>query len=97
MDNELYKELLDAGVEVLYDDRQESPGVKFNDADLIGLPIRLTVSSRSLGSGGVEYKRRDQPEKSIIPRAEVISQVKGEMESMLRDIQTRIIEVPFDE
>lgn len=62
----LYQALRDAGLEVLYDDRMESPGVKFNDADLIGLPLRLTVSERALKQGGVEYKRRDQTEKRIL-------------------------------
>ena len=63
----LYSALCDAGIEVLFDDRPESPGVKFNDADLIGLPIRLTVSERALKQGGIEYKRRDQSEKLILP------------------------------
>jgi prolyl-tRNA synthetase len=63
----LYRALQEAGIEVLYDDRPESPGVKFNDADLIGLPIRLTVSERALKQGGVEYKQRDQAEKLILP------------------------------
>jgi prolyl-tRNA synthetase len=48
----LYTEFESAGVQVLYDDRAESPGVKFNDADLIGLPIRLTVSERAQKQGG---------------------------------------------
>jgi prolyl-tRNA synthetase len=63
----LYERLQFEGIEVLYDDREESPGVKFNDADLIGLPVRLTVSERALKQGGIEFKRRDQAEKSIIP------------------------------
>ncbi len=63
----IYQQLTLVGIEVLYDDRLESPGVKFNDADLIGLPIRLTVSERALKQGGVEFKRRDQAEKQIIP------------------------------
>jgi len=63
----LYTDLQSAGVEVLYDDRDESPGVKFNDADLIGLPIRLTVSERALAQGGVEMKLRSKSDKSIIP------------------------------
>ncbi len=50
--NKLYADLQDAGVEVLYDDRDDSPGVKFNDADLIGLPIRVTVSERGTSPGG---------------------------------------------
>jgi prolyl-tRNA synthetase len=65
--DQLYQELWDAGVEVLFDDRDESPGVKFNDADLIGLPIRLTVSARALKEGSVEFKARS-PEKSSSPR-----------------------------
>jgi prolyl-tRNA synthetase len=64
---------------VLYDDREESPGVKFNDADLIGLPIRLTISQRSLKSGGVEYKRRDQKERSVVPMEQTLQKVKDEI------------------
>ena len=57
----LYGALAAAGVDVLYDDRDESAGVKFADADLLGIPLRLTISPRSLQSGGVELKRRDAP------------------------------------
>ncbi|MDH5507512.1 MAG: proline--tRNA ligase, partial [Anaerolineae bacterium] len=56
--DQLYAELLTHGLEVLYDERDDSPGVKFNDADLFGIPIRLTVSKRSLEQGGVELKLR---------------------------------------
>jgi prolyl-tRNA synthetase len=91
----LYAELVSAGVEVLYDDREESPGVKFNDADLIGLPIRLTVSERSLKQGGVEYKRRDQLEKTIIPRDETLVRVKTEMDLLFKEISTKVVEVPY--
>jgi prolyl-tRNA synthetase len=77
----LYHELWAAGIEVLYDDREEpSPGVKFNDADLIGLPLRVTVSARSLEQGGVELKRRDGQERQIVPPAEVLAVV----DAMLR-------------
>ena len=75
----LYADLQAAGVEVLYDDRDESPGVKFNDADLIGLPIRLTVSERALGQGGVEMKLRQSTEKTIIPLGEAIRGSSGEL------------------
>ena len=55
----IYKELMDAGVEVLLDDRKERPGVKFKDADLLGIPVRLTVG-RGAPEGKIEYKlRRD--------------------------------------
>ncbi len=62
----VYSALRDAGVEVLYDDRDASPGVKFNDADLIGIPVRATLGSRSLEAGGLELKRRDEDEKRIV-------------------------------
>ena len=63
----LYAQLVDAGLEPLYDDRPESPGVKFNDADLIGCPLRLTLSERSLKAGGVEVKVRKSGEVSYHP------------------------------
>jgi prolyl-tRNA synthetase len=63
----LYERLVAAGLEPLYDDRIETPGVKFNDADLIGLPIRVTISERSLNAGGVEVKRRRETETVILP------------------------------
>jgi prolyl-tRNA synthetase len=95
--DQLYQELWDEGVEVLYDDRDESPGVKFNDADLIGLPIRLTVSARALKEGSVEFKRRDRQEKSLVPRAQVLAKVKDEIEAMKAAIQAKVVTVPFDE
>lgn len=55
---ELYKKFIEEKVEVLYDDRQESPGVKLNDADLIGIPTRVLISSKSLGKGEVEVTDR---------------------------------------
>jgi prolyl-tRNA synthetase len=62
--------LEDAGFAVLYDDRDESAGVKFADADLIGVPIRLTVSPRSMKAGGIEVKRRDSgPETAMTTAA----------------------------
>ena len=63
----LYAQLQEVGLDVLFDDRKESPGVKFADADLIGLPWRVTVSDRSLKNGGVEVKRRRESESHIVP------------------------------
>ncbi|MCB0360157.1 MAG: proline--tRNA ligase, partial [Bdellovibrionales bacterium] len=57
---QLYEELLSAGIEVLFDDRPVSPGIKFNDADLIGLPIRVTVG-RDAAAGKVEFALRQAP------------------------------------
>ncbi len=63
----LYSELRRAGFEVLFDDREESAGVKFNDADLIGVPIRVVVSPRTLKQNSVEIKRRISSETELVP------------------------------
>lgn len=78
----LYADLQAAGVEVLYDDREASPGVKFNDADLIGLPLRLTVGARGLKKGGVELKRRDRQERVLVPVAEAVARVRSEIAAL---------------
>lgn len=91
----LYDELQAAGIEVLYDDRDDSPGVKFNDADLIGLPIRLTVSDRAMRQGGVEFKRRDKKEKRIIPYADIIKAVQAEIDLLEAEITAKVIDMPF--
>ena len=75
----LYADLWDAGIEVLYDDRAESLGVKFKDADLIGSPVRLALTPRSLGKGGVEIKARRAPEGRIVPLHEAVSAVREEL------------------
>ena len=72
----LYAELEAAGFEVLFDDRQESPGVKFNDADLLGIPLRLTVSPRTLDKDSVELKKRSEKESELVPLTEVVARLK---------------------
>lgn len=62
----LSRELAHAGVDVLIDDREERPGVKFKDADLVGIPIRLTVGDKALEAGGVEFKARRDPGKGEV-------------------------------
>ncbi|MGI6736419.1 MAG: proline--tRNA ligase [Anaerovoracaceae bacterium] len=66
---QLYQELQDAGAEVMLDDRRERPGVKFNDADLLGIPIQITVGRRA-GEGVVEYRLRREEDKKEMPAAE---------------------------
>jgi len=94
--DQLYADLQAAGIEVLYDDRPESPGVKFMDADLLGMPIRLTVSERAHKAGGVEYKRRDQAEKRIIPLAEVIPAVQAEIAALQAALDATLVEATFE-
>mgnify|MGYP000018976903 CR=1 FL=1 len=71
----LYQALLDQGVEVLFDDREETPGVKFKDADLIGIPLRLTLGEKNLKKGLVEIKRRLTGEISLVKKEEAVEKI----------------------
>jgi prolyl-tRNA synthetase len=71
----LYAALKAAGVDVLYDDREESPGVKFNDADLLGMPLRITVSRRTLEKDSVELKRRQEQESTLVPLSDAVATI----------------------
>ena len=64
---QLYGRLLSAGFDVLFDDRSERPGVKFNDMDLIGFPIRVVVGKRGLDNGTVELSLRRHDERRNVP------------------------------
>lgn len=72
----LYAELLQRGIEVLYDDRDARPGEKFADSDLIGIPLRVVVSPKSLEQGGVEVKKRTDKEAKVISRDKLFSLLK---------------------
>ena len=72
----LSAELEAAGLEILFDDRNESPGVKFNDADLLGIPIRVTISPRTLQSDSVEVKWRSQKEAELVPLEGIAARLK---------------------
>ena len=63
----VYQDLTKQNIEVLYDDRDDSPGVKFNDADLLGIPLRLTVSPRTLQSQCIELKWRKEKQTELLP------------------------------
>ncbi len=81
----IYRELQKKGIEVLFDDRDDSPGVKFNDADLLGIPLRLTVSPRTLQTHSVEAKWRTEKEARLAPLKNLAAEVKG----LLREKSTR--------
>jgi len=91
----IYQSLRESGVQVLFDDRRATPGVKFADADLIGLPLRITVAGRSLAQGGVELKRRDRPEKIIVAERDLLAAVRAELQSLHDDIARRVVPVMF--
>ncbi len=72
----LYADMNGAGLEVLYDDRDERPGVKFKDADLLGLPLRVTVGSRAVKEGVVEIRRRRTGEEITEPPSQVLAAIR---------------------
>jgi len=91
-----YAQLTEAGVEVLYDDREESPGVKFADADLIGIPLRLTLSERTLSKDSAEIKRRDQAETELVPLARLGEETQSRIAALEAEIAAKVVEMPFD-
>ncbi len=83
--NAIYDQLRNERIEVLLDDRakkQATPGVKFRDADLIGIPIRITISKKSLTKGGVELKVRGSKEIDLIPVDEILATVQSTLTSL---------------
>ncbi|GIL13896.1 MAG: proline--tRNA ligase [Chloroflexota bacterium] len=91
----IYEALRRAGIDVLYDDRDERPGVKFNDADLIGCPLRLTVSRKSLEKGGVEMKRRAGGEIAIVPIDGLVYRVRAELALLWDALHAAVEDVPY--
>ena len=90
--DEIYSQLVFAGVEVLYDDRDERAGVKFNDADLLGIPIRITVGSRGLKSGQLEVKLRRNGESSELPLDGIVNGVQELIAAEIGLVESRIRE-----
>ncbi len=82
-------------VEVLYDDRSESPGVKFADADLMGMPLRLTLGKRSMAQNAVELRARGSGESRMIPMESLADEVKREMARLMAEVSARRVNVPF--
>src|SRR2546421_5111591 len=77
----LYRQLTDAGVDVLLDDRDERAGVKFKDADLIGLPLRIAVGKKGLADGRVEWKPRGAAQVELVPVGEVVARAREAVEA----------------
>lgn len=90
--DQLYADLKKAGVDVIYDNRDKKTraGVKFGDADLIGIPIRVTVSKRSLKNGGFEFKLRSEEEKSIIPQEEAVAIIQKTIQQLFAEINEKV-------
>lgn len=83
---ELYNNLISEGIEVLWDDRKKaSPGEKFADADLIGIPIRLVLSDRSIKAGGIEMKLRSLKESNIVKEVDIVGVTQKTIDKLLKN------------
>jgi len=80
----IYRQLLEKNIDVIFDDRQERPGVKFKDCDLMGIPLRVTIGERNLKEGLVEIKERDKNESIRVKKEEVVRRVEEYVEELKR-------------
>ena len=80
----IYSDMLNCGIEVIIDDRDERAGVKFKDADLIGIPIRITIGQKSLAAGNIELKIRKTGENKLYPLQQIVSEVKALIDQELK-------------
>ncbi len=91
----LYRELREAGLEVLLDDRDERAGVKFADADLIGIPMRVVVSARSLNQGGIELKMRQSGTTAMLPLEGLAEALTRRRAALLDEIERSVVVPSF--
>jgi prolyl-tRNA synthetase len=81
----LYASLIASGVEVLYDDRNERPGVKFNDSDLIGNPIRLSISRKTLDANEVELRLRTDDQSVSVPMDGIVTHIRELIDALMAE------------
>jgi prolyl-tRNA synthetase len=91
----IYADLQAAGIEALYDDRDERAGVKFNDADLLGIPLRLTVGKRGLESGQLELKLRRDGSSMDVPVDDVVATLQAVIDAEIERIQATLVPEPL--
>lgn len=87
----VYQQLQEAGLEVLYDDRDERAGVKFNDADLLGIPMRLTIGARGVKNGVAELKLRRSDETNELPLDDLVNQIQAVVDAETAAILAGVI------
>ncbi len=83
-----------AGIEVLYDDRDVSPGIKFSEADLRGIPIRLLISERSHKNGGAELKLRTSDDGTLVTHDELVDTVRAEIDRQFTELRESAASMP---
>jgi prolyl-tRNA synthetase len=80
--DKIYSDLIENGIDCLMDDRSERAGVKFNDADLIGLPVRIVIGQRNLKNGQIELRARTEKNAELVDIKDVIEKVTGLLERL---------------
>jgi len=75
--NSLYRQLAENGIEVLFDDRNERAGVKFKDADLIGVPLSIVIGKKSIEEKSIELRVRKDKSSQLVPQAQALNMVKN--------------------
>lgn len=90
LSDSLYNELQDAGFEVIYDDRDVSAGFMFADADLLGVPVRITVGPKHLANGMVELSTRDKSVNTLVKKEDVLNEAKALVSKLYKDINDKV-------
>jgi prolyl-tRNA synthetase len=85
---QVYRDLWAAGMDTLLDDRDERPGVKFKDADLIGIPFRITIGKKALAQGKVELRNRKKKEIELVEISKIADVVKEELEKWASEVRS---------
>lgn len=93
---QIYNDLTNVGIEVFYDDRKESAGVKLADADLIGLPIRITIANRGLKEGKLEVKIRETGEILSFELNDIVNKTKETISNLTNIISNNIVETELN-
>ncbi len=88
----IYQQLLDAGVEVIYDDRKARVGAMLADADLLGVPVRITVGPKTLAEGQVELTTRDKSVKQLVPCGEILAATRKLIADLFAEINEKVID-----
>ena len=88
--DDIYNTLLKKGVEVIYDDRDVRAGVMFSDADLLGVPVRVVVSPRSLGENMIELSTRDKKVSKKVPKDQIIEEICALIAELQREIEEKV-------
>lgn len=89
--DKLYDELQKAGVEVIYDDRNVQAGVMFADADLIGVPVRVTIGPKNIANGQVEISTRDKSVSRLVNADDVVGEIKSLIEQLFEELNAKVV------